>query len=138
MVNCRVRTQQGGEVIFLYEDTSVQKSPKGSSSDEHRSSIGIMLIAFSDQQHNNHSETITITLARKQKLTTESNVSEAIQQPQHNTVVKVMELLPPENKAWKVYKKQDCIIADHTACCYIVLWEEDLGHLVLDGLVPRL
>ena len=28
-----------------------------------------------------HSETITITLARKQKLTTESNVSEAIQQP---------------------------------------------------------
>ena len=28
-----------------------------------------------------YSETITITLARKQKLTTESNVSEAIQQP---------------------------------------------------------
>ena len=28
-----------------------------------------------------HSETITITLARKQKLTTESNVLEAIQQP---------------------------------------------------------
>ena len=28
-----------------------------------------------------HSETITITLARKQKSTTESNVSEAIQQP---------------------------------------------------------
>ena len=28
-----------------------------------------------------HSETITITLARKQKLTTDSNVSEAIQQP---------------------------------------------------------
>ena len=28
-----------------------------------------------------HCETITITLARKQKLTTESNVSEAIQQP---------------------------------------------------------
>ena len=110
MVNCRVQTQQGGEVIFLNEDTSILKSPKKFViPDEHQSSIG------------------SVELCELPSLTNNTTV---------NVIVNVMELSPPEqiiNKAGKVYKKQDCVIADHTACSRIVLWEEDLGQLLIDG-----
>ena len=60
-----------------------------------------------------HSETITITLARKQKLTTESNVLEAIQQPSSSRLCFIHVSLPASDFC-SYFTDDGCCIASET------------------------
>ena len=107
MLNCRV-DMKDKEVIFLNEHSSVQKSPKKFTiPNDHQPNISTIQMEDLPSLANNTTVNITI---------------------------KVMEIAAPESittKAGKVYQKQDCIVGDASGCGRVVLWEEDIGRLIV-------
>ena len=45
-------------------------------------------------------------------------------------VVSVFEPVVVHSREGKELKKQDCIVADGSGCCHVVVWEDDVGALV--------
>ena len=108
-VGCQEReTSVGESEIVLTKYSTIQSSRKFESS---------ALVTQSDMPVIHMEDLCSLTSHTSQKVTVS---------------VKVKSINPPEivnNRHGKQLKKQDCIVADSTACGRVVLWENDIDRL---------
>ena len=105
MVNCRVQTEKGQDTN---EHSTIEYSPKK--------------FAIPDSHLSTQT---TIQFGELSSLANNTTVS---------VKIKVVDLSTPEtvsNKAGQTKTKQDCLIADESACARVVVWEKDVGELVI-------
>ena len=106
LIDCTISSDKGQETIYLNEKTQVQNSPKKFSVP---AACGTSSTKMCDPS----------TICRNTDI---------------SVLVKVVSLSPPEtvtNKDGKVLTTQDCMVGDASCKGRLVLWEEDIGSLLI-------